>query len=252
MFVRSQTLWRTCMVGFLALSVLTACAALPAGPAFSPLSPLATPTSAEASPSTAVSEQPLPTPKPETAAPGATPAPQPDNRDLALADLAARLSVAPDAITVKAVERIEWPDASLGCPQPGIMYAQVITPGYRIVLEVDGKSYEYHADTQRHVVYCESKGAQPLPGGESTENVRLAREDLARRLGVSVDSITVGAVIGQEFSTDAFNCRTSKERIAKEESPQVVSGQSILLSASGRRYEYHASGQTVIFCRPLP
>jgi len=252
MFVRSQTLWRTCMVGFLALSVLTACAALPAGPAFSPLSPLATPTSAEASPSTAVSEQPLPTPKPETAAPGATPAPQPDNRDLALADLAARLSVAPDAITVKAVESIDWPDASLGCPQPGMMYAQVITPGYRIVLEVDGKSYEYHADTQRHVVYCESKGAQPLPGGESTENVRLAREDLARRLGVSVDSITVGAVIGQEFSTDAFNCRTSKERIAKEESPQVVSGQSILLSASGRRYEYHASGQTVIFCRPLP
>ena len=58
-----------------------------------------------------------------------------------------------------------------------MMYAQVITPGYRIVLEVDGKSYEYHADTQRHVVYCESKEAQPLPGGESTETSRLARKD---------------------------------------------------------------------------
>jgi hypothetical protein len=62
----------------------------------------------------------------------------------------------------------------------------------------------------------------------------------------------VAAVIGQEFSTDAFNCRTAKERIAKEDPPQVVSGQSILLSALGRRYEYHASDQTVIFCRPLP
>ena len=115
MFVRSQTLWRTCIVGLLTLSVLTACAALPTKPAFSPLSPLA------------------------------TPAPQPDHRDLAVADLAARLSVNPAAITVQVVEPIEWPDASLGCPQPGMMYAQVVTPGYRIVLEVNGKSYEYHA-----------------------------------------------------------------------------------------------------------
>jgi hypothetical protein len=82
--------------------------------------------------------------------------------------------------------------------------------------------------------------------------VTQARKDLAQRLGVPADSVTVDAVIGQEFSTDAFYCRTSKDRISKDESPQVVSGQSILLSASARRYEYHASGQTVIFCRPLP
>ncbi len=82
--------------------------------------------------------------------------------------------------------------------------------------------------------------------------VTKAREDLARRLGVPVDSITVDAVIGQEFSTDAFYCRASKDRIARDESPQVMSGQSILLSASAQRYEYHATGQIVIFCRPLP
>ena len=82
--------------------------------------------------------------------------------------------------------------------------------------------------------------------------IEKAKEDLAQRLGVSVDSISVATVIGQEFSTDAFNCQTSKERIAKEDPPQVVSGQSILLSASGHRYEYHVSDQIVIFCRPLP
>jgi len=90
-----------------------------------------------------------------------------------------------------------------------------------------------------------------LPSG-ATESVRLAKEDLARKLGISVDGITVDAVIGQEFSTDAFYCRTAKGRIAKDAPPEVISGESILLSASGRRYEYHASGQTVIFCRPLP
>ena len=82
--------------------------------------------------------------------------------------------------------------------------------------------------------------------------IEKAKEDLAQRLGVSVDTISVAIVIGQEFSLDAFYCKVTKERIAGVESPAVVSGLSILLSASGRRYEYHASGQTVIFCRPLP
>lgn len=71
----------------------------------------------------------------------------------AVADLAGRLAIAADAIQVRSVEAVEWPDASLGCPQPGMMYAQVITPGYRIVLEAAGKTYEYHS-SHAHVVYC--------------------------------------------------------------------------------------------------
>ena len=155
MFVRSQTLWRTCMIGLLALSVLTACAAPPAGPAFSPLSPIATPVPADTTSGTVVPEGPMPTLTPKTAAPGVTPGQRQDTRDLALTDLAAKLGVTPAEITVKAVEPIEWPDASLGCPQSGMMYAQVITPGYRIVLEVNGKSYEYHTGGGG-IVRCQS------------------------------------------------------------------------------------------------
>ncbi len=71
----------------------------------------------------------------------------------AVADLAERLQVAKDAIRVRSVEAVEWPDTSLGCPEPGMMYAQVITPGYRIVLEVEGTPHEYHASRTR-VIYC--------------------------------------------------------------------------------------------------
>lgn len=87
---------------------------------------------------------------------------------------------------------------------------------------------------------------------ESIESVKLAKQDLAKRLDVSADDITVATVIGQEFSTDAFYCRTTKNRISKDESPAVISGVSILLSVSGRRYEYHANDQMVVFCRSLP
>lgn len=72
----------------------------------------------------------------------------------ARADLAGRLGSSAGSFTVKRAEAIEWPDASLGCPKPGMVYAQVITPGYLIVLGADGKEYEYHAD-RRRVVYCE-------------------------------------------------------------------------------------------------
>ncbi|OQA44313.1 MAG: hypothetical protein BWY52_01650 [Chloroflexi bacterium ADurb.Bin325] len=70
----------------------------------------------------------------------------------ALADLAARLKVGEEEIAVRSVEAVDWPDASLGCAQPGRMYAQVITPGYRILLEAGGQVYEYHASQTRAVL----------------------------------------------------------------------------------------------------
>jgi len=71
-------------------------------------------------------------------------------------DLAKRLGVSVDDIEVQAVEAVEWPDASLGCPQPGMMYAQVITPGYRILLRAGGETYEYHSDRKRAIL-CQPK-----------------------------------------------------------------------------------------------
>ena len=167
-------------------------------------------------------------------------------------DLASRLSIAVNQISLVEVKAVEWSDASLGCPEPGKVYAQVITPGYLIVLEAAGESYQYHSDAQRRVVCCEPQQAWPVLGDESAETVELAKEDLARRLGIPADNVAVIAVLRQEFPSDAFYCRTTKERISRDEPPVIVSGESILLSAAGRTYEYHASDQTVIFCRQLP
>jgi hypothetical protein len=64
--------------------------------------------------------------------------------DLSIADLAKRLGVGPDEITVQSVEATEFPNASLGVLEPGKVYAQVITPGYIIRLAVNGTVYEYH------------------------------------------------------------------------------------------------------------
>ena len=72
------------------------------------------------------------------------------------ADLAQRLSVSAEQINVVESVEVEWSDSSLDCPQPDMLYTQVITPGYRILLEVNGQTYEYHSNRDTHFVYCEN------------------------------------------------------------------------------------------------
>jgi len=69
-------------------------------------------------------------------------------------DLARQLAVSEGEIRVVSAESVQWSDTSLGCPEPGMMYAQVITPGYKFVLEHEGKQYDYHAG-QGRVILCE-------------------------------------------------------------------------------------------------
>jgi hypothetical protein len=72
-------------------------------------------------------------------------------------DLAVRLGIPADEILLVSAEAIEWPDTSLGCPQEGMDYAQVVVPGYLIVLVAGSQTYEYHTDYQQ-IFLCESVG----------------------------------------------------------------------------------------------
>jgi hypothetical protein len=69
--------------------------------------------------------------------------------EVAVADLAERLRIDPERVTVLGVDPVVWPDAGLGCPQPGVQYAQVPVDGARIRLEADGVTYDYHSGGDR-------------------------------------------------------------------------------------------------------
>lgn len=49
-------------------------------------------------------------------------------------------------IEVVSVEAVEWPDSCLGLPAPQEMCAEVITPGFMVVLRVAGQEFEFHTD----------------------------------------------------------------------------------------------------------
>ena len=74
--------------------------------------------------------------------------------DVAVGDAAARLGVPVEQLSVERVEAHEWSSSALGCPQPGFFYAQVITPGYLVVVAGGGRRLEYHTDTRGRAVMC--------------------------------------------------------------------------------------------------
>ena len=71
------------------------------------------------------------------------------SRDEAIAiarkDLADRIKAAPAEIHER-VEDAEFPDTALGAGGEDEMSGQMITPGWRISLKCDGRSYEYRAN----------------------------------------------------------------------------------------------------------
>ena len=79
-------------------------------------------------------------------------------------DLVARLSAGNANITTVVAESVTWNDGSLGCPQPGQVYTQATVPGYRVVLELAGQRYSYHANAKGYFVPCEIELMLPPPG----------------------------------------------------------------------------------------
>lgn len=80
----------------------------------------------------------------------------------AVADLATRLGLPESAIVAERVGVSFWPDASLGCPEPGVDYPQVAVNGYQLPLRVNGTLVVYHTDGRR-VVNCTDTAAREKP-----------------------------------------------------------------------------------------
>lgn len=74
--------------------------------------------------------------------------------DIARADLAVRLEVDPGSIDVVDVTRVDFPDTSLGCPRPDRVYAQVIRPGYHVLLAYADEVYDYRVSGTTQPLLC--------------------------------------------------------------------------------------------------
>ncbi len=124
--------------------------------------------------------------------------------------LAAELDLAHELlVSVLSVEEVEWPDSCLGVSQKDVMCAQVITPGYRVVLEYAGNRYEYHtSQTGDQIVKAPSLS---LPSGSATPGLSWhSPGEPCERIEIDQRGAAFGACEGQLASGTLSDQRQSE------------------------------------------
>ena len=165
-------------------------------------------------------------------------------------ELLARQLATPELrVVLQSAEPAQWPNASLGCPEKGMQYAQMITSGYRVLLTVAGREYEVHV-AGPHAVVCQPKGdaAKPGAGDRAAEIARVsasARRDLATRLGLTPAEVKV-AVVRESSGKDTAGC--SPPEADCDVAAQVY---EVELRAQDRTYRYLARQGRVAYCGPI-
>jgi hypothetical protein len=81
----------------------------------------------------------------------------------AKADLARRLGIPAEQIELVSIKSVVWPDGSLGCPKPGMLYIQVQKEGLLIRLRVGEKIYSYHSGEGHPPFLCEDSASNRQP-----------------------------------------------------------------------------------------
>lgn len=205
-------------------------------------------------PSPEMDESPLPLPEM-----GESVVPTPSSGAVEFSDVAhelrmkaaAKLSTPPDSLTVLSVEAVTWRDTSLGCPEPGKMYAQVLTDGWRAVYQdAEGDRIEVHAtqDLDSFVI-CENPTGDPEERPVTSADhpaVQSALTTLAKQLDVGEETITVESVDPVEWPNSCLGCGGKDESCLTVITP----GYRVMLEHEGKRYEMRTdlAGRSVRLC----
>jgi len=158
-----------------------------------------------------------------------------------------RLGAADSRIHVVETAAARWPDTSLGCPEKGVIYAQVVTEGHRVRLRVEDRTFDVRVADGRTVV-CGLGTATPGTEADAAATTRLyraARRDLAERLGVPEKEIRVDFIRPTTWPEGAPSCLVSS---ASPERAAPVRGLTIQLTVRGKTHTYLSDMDVVRPC----
>jgi len=179
--------------------------------------------------------------------------------------LAAYLKADPSAVVLQSGNYRDWPDAGLGCPQPGTAYPQVITPGFLLVFTdpAQKQSYDVHTGmAPAELVLCVNQqpvdlgapaaGASPAAISDAAaldeaglRALAQAQMALVRDLGVSLGEVTFVQAEPVEWNDSSLGCPKPDQAYMQV----ITSGYKVTLEAQGQRYEYHTDmGKRAVRC----
>ncbi|MEZ5499784.1 MAG: hypothetical protein R3E77_10195 [Steroidobacteraceae bacterium] len=161
--------------------------------------------------------------------------------------LADDLGIPVDQVSVETIRAVDFRDSSLGCPQPGEAYMQVITPGYKITLRVGQAIHFVHSAKGRIFVCHRAKAVGGVTDQMElvfAEQLLAARKDLAARLGVDASSIQMLSGRSATWKDAGMDCPEPGQSY-----PAVATkGYILTLKHNGREYSYHTDLVRTIAC----
>jgi hypothetical protein len=161
----------------LALSFLTACAST-ATPGYPP------PASTQVPPTQGV-PYPPPTASPTEATPTAAQA-------AAIQALSQKYNIPVDQIKVVSTEAVTWPNGCLGVVLPGVMCTDVVTDGFRIMLEANGQQYEFHTNLD---------GSSVIDAAQQLATLRFVVRSADQSIQVVNPTIALGPTYNPAFNS---------------------------------------------------
>ena len=84
--------------------------------------------------------------------------------DPILKEAAKLANVSPQQLVIVRADAVVWNDGSLGCPEVGMEYAQMLTNGYWVVITAARQTYDFRVGSDGRFRLCPpGRGRRPLP-----------------------------------------------------------------------------------------
>lgn len=174
--------------------------------------------------------------------------------DLALAAIGSDPPLTTEDIANLRIRSVDWPDGSLGCPQPGQEYTQAVVKGYFVSFSLEGAIKTVHVGGGAAVV-CNRVGEvmdeRRAYGRAVLRAHEAARMNLAARLYVDPEEIQVTALQRETWPDSSLGCPAEGQSYE----PGPVEGLRISMTCRGREYEYRTAldGEPeFVSCREIP
>jgi hypothetical protein len=116
-------------------------------------------------------------------------------------------------------EAIQWPSAALGCSKEGMVYAQVVVPGYRITLAHEGRTITVHTNEE---------GRRAIVPQGCLENQQAANPSPANQ-----QPADTGRIIHVTLAPAGAPCPVDNAR--HDQVPPIQGGQEYQLCLNGQR-----------------
>ena len=149
----------------------------------------------------------------------------------AIAALAQDLNLPISQIKIISTQAVTWPNGCLGVVHVGVLCTQATVDGFQIVLQANGKQYEYHTNQDGSSVI------QAILSSVSGDVEQKSQAQLATSLGIDQNSITVDSDRAVEFPDSCMGVAIQDVACSQ----MVTPGRIIVLEANNVQYEYHAN-----------